>query len=139
MLKSCSYCGKIHPYGTVCPNKPKQKKKRGRKKTDGFEAEYIRFTSSSSWQKTRDKIKQRDLYLCRVCMEEGRADGCREYDAQLLEVHHIIPVKEDWDKRFHEDNLITLCRVHHEAAESGRISRDRLQGYIKNSPPGGKI
>lgn len=38
----------------------------------------------------------------------------------------IVPLKVDYDRRLDNDNLITLCRYHHEAAERGRISRQEL-------------
>lgn len=140
MLKSCPYCGRLHQYGEDCPKKPKRKyRKRRKPEENSFEADYIRFTSSGAWQRTREQVKQRDLYLCRVCQAEGRADGGRAYDPQVLEVHHITPVKEEWGSRFDTDNLITLCREHHEAAEAGRISRERLKDCLKTYPPGGKV
>ena len=38
MLKSCKYCGRIHPRGYICPKKPKQAKHRN-SKTSGFRNE----------------------------------------------------------------------------------------------------
>jgi len=43
-----------------------------------------------------------------------------------LEVHHIIPIEEDWDKRLDDDNLITLSEEYHEKAERGEIPRETL-------------
>ena len=34
------------------------------------------------------------------------------------------------NKRIDSDNLITLCRYHHELAEKGEISREELQKII---------
>ena len=45
-------------------------------------------------------------------------------------MHHIIPLEEDYNKRLDSDNLITLCRYHHELAEKGEISREELQEII---------
>ena len=47
-----------------------------------------------------------------------------------LEVHHIVPIKENWDKRLSDDNLITLTRLVHEQAEDGTISREELLNLI---------
>ena len=44
-----------------------------------------------------------------------------------VEVHHITPLNEDYDLRLDNDNLICLCRYHHELAEKGQISRDLLK------------
>ena len=45
-------------------------------------------------------------------------------------MHHIISLEEDYNKRLDSDNLITLCRYHHELAEKGEISREELQEII---------
>jgi 5-methylcytosine-specific restriction enzyme A len=42
------------------------------------------------------------------------------------QVHHIVPIVADYDKRLNSDNLISLCRMHHEAAEAGSIPRELL-------------
>ena len=61
MLKSCKYCGRIHPRGYICPKKPKQAKHRN-SKTSGFR-------KTHTWQKKREQIVRRDFHLCRVCNE----------------------------------------------------------------------
>lgn len=137
MLKSCSYCGRIHKQGDICQKKPKKQYKNKRKCND-FELKYNQFLSSFAWQKAREEVKERDLYLCVMCVAEGRLDGKRQYDPQILEVHHIIPVKEDWDLRLQKNNLITLCKKHHTDAEMGKIRREELRKKIKY-PPGVKI
>jgi predicted restriction endonuclease len=50
----------------------------------------------------------------------------KRINTEDIEVHHIIPVKEDYDRRLDGDNLISLCREHHEAAEACVIKRDTL-------------
>ena len=42
-------------------------------------------------------------------------------------MHHIVPITDAWDDRLNDDNLITLCREHHEMAEQGKISRETLR------------
>ena len=49
---------------------------------------------------------------------------------QDISVHHIIPLAEGGEL-LDEDNLITLCRYHHEQAEKGKISRRELQVLAK--------
>ena len=51
-----------------------------------------------------------------------------KYTYKELEAHHIIPLEEDYNKRLDGDNLITLCRYHHELAEKGGISREKHIG-----------
>lgn len=135
MMKACQYCGRMHQRNEVCPKKPAKKYKKKRN-TNSFESKYNSFLSSFAWQKAREETKVRDLYLCSICSVKGRYDGKRKYDPQPLEVHHIVPVKEDWDMRLKKDNLITLCRKHHEDAEAGLISREELMELTKSIPEG---
>ena len=57
MLKSCSYCGKIHDSKHICKEKPNRKK-------EVTEADRFRWTSL--WHRKREEIKKRDLYLCQI-------------------------------------------------------------------------
>ena len=122
MKKSCKYCGRMHDISEVCPRKPhisfhKNKNKQMKDK----------FRSTSLWQTKREEIARRDLYLCRVCLSEGRM-------SRDISVHHIIPLAADYSKRLDNDNLISLCHYHHERAESGEISPDRLR-ELADTPP----
>ena len=38
-----------------------------------------------------------------------------------LSVYHIAPLSEDWERRLDETNFITLCALHHDMAERGRL------------------
>ena len=134
MLKACPYCGRMHMRNEGCCKKPAKKYKKKRN-TNEFESKYNSFLSSFAWQKAREDTKVRDFYLCVICFAKGRKDGKRKYDPQPLEVHHIVPVKEDWDMRLKKDNLITLCKKHHEDAEAGVIRREELRKFIKGIPP----
>lgn len=121
MLKSCQYCGRIHPVGYECPARPKRKK-RGKR-----EAEKVR--STYAWQKKRKAVKERDHYLCVYSLAHGRI----VYED--LEVHHIIPLEERPDLAYDDSNLITLNQAVHELAERGEISREELLGLVRY-PPG---
>ena len=125
MLKikaSCKYCGGIHPVGYECPQKPKRK----------FKQRYDdigKFRNSKAWRQKRDDIKERDLFMCQVCLSK------KILNLQQIEVHHIVPLVEDFSRRLDDDNLLSLCAVHHKAAERGEIKRDFLFSLIKQSPP----
>lgn len=125
MLKSCKYCGGIHPSGYVCPKKPAHKSPRSRAD---------QFRRSWAWQKKRDNIVHRDFYLCRVC-NDGRYGvfGIPGLN-QDLSVHHIEPLGERFDLRLEDDNLLTCCSMHHEMAEAGGIPRSYLHGLTQTSP-----
>lgn len=73
-----------------------------------------KFYSSKAWQKLREYIKARDNYLCQDCLKEGRIRAASQ-------VHHIIPILRDWDKRFDEENLISLCHEHHKIRHGHKV------------------
>ena len=111
--------------GERCPKKIYRKRK-GRDED--------RFRSSAAWQRKREQVKQRDKYLCRLCLDEGESLNGNSYNYTSLSVHHIEPLCEDWERRLEEDNLITLCPWHHELAESGKVSRERLHILAQSEP-----
>ena len=120
MKKTCSYCGKIHPRGYACPHKPKRFRNKNTKDE---------FRSTIVWQKKRKAIVERDMWLCRICLDEGTLTSDK------LQVHHITPLEADYSLRLEDTNLITLCPYHHELAECGQISADRLR-KLATIPPG---
>lgn len=120
MLKSCQYCGRIHDSKFICSKKPKKQKQI---------TDTDKFRCTSKWQKKREEIKQRDLYLCQICIRE-LYNTIIKYNMQELEVHHNVPINEDYDKRLDNDNLLTVCKYHHEMCESGEIPREEVQQII---------
>lgn len=120
VLRSCSYCGRIHDTHFVCA----EKKTRFSPRTH----EQDRFRSTSDWTQKSIDIKRRDMGLCRMCL----LDGVLCWDN--LEVHHIIPLAEDFDRRLDDENLITLCQAHHKAAERGDVDRGTLFAVARASP-----
>lgn len=65
------------------------------------------FYLSDEWIKTRDSVK---VKYCGLCL----------YSLFVLKqivfcdtVHHIEPLKDNWDKRLDKDNLIPLCNSVH--------------------------
>ena len=121
MLKTCSVCGKIHDLNKVCYGK-KNKKKTIQSK----------FRNTYKWKQKTKVIKKRDNYLCKVCVS-GKYDTEYLYNYKQLEVHHIVPLSEDYDKRLDSNNLITLCNMHHKMAEEGLISREELINMVEGS------
>lgn len=122
MKKACSYCGQIHDLKFECPKKPVRIYKSHAKKNS---IEDI-FRSSYDWKKKRSYILKRDRYLCIVCLHGTPS----RFTTSGLSVHHIVPLKVDFDLRLDDDNLITLCHAHHGLAEKGVISADMLKSII---------
>ena len=120
MLKSCQYCGRIHDSKYIC-------EKRASRKKQTTEADKFRWTSK--WQKKREEIKKRDLYLCQICIRE-LYNTVTKYNTEDLSVHHNTPINEDYNKRLDNNNLLTVCSYHHEMCESGDIPREEVQIII---------
>jgi 5-methylcytosine-specific restriction endonuclease McrA len=121
LLVSCSYCNGLHARGFTCPSRPKNN---SRKKENN---DITRFRSLRIWQKKRGEIKTRDKFLCQVCLLDGK------YTFQKLEVHHIIPISKNWNKRLDNKNLITLCSSCHKMAENEEIKTSVLLKIAKNA------
>ena len=80
----------------------------------------------SSWTNKSRDIRERSLYLCAVCQDQGKARA--EDD---IEVHHIIKLKDDPSGLLNDDNLICLCIYHHKQADRGDLSIDYLRELVK--------
>lgn len=118
MLVSCTYCFGQHKRGSICPKRPSRTK----------ETNYItKFRSSRTWQDKRTEIKNRDKYLCQICLLEGR------YTFNKLEVHHIKSIANYWNGRLSNTNLITLCAACHKSAENGDIAAAKLKEIARKN------
>jgi 5-methylcytosine-specific restriction endonuclease McrA len=130
MKKACPYCGKIHDKKIVCDKKPApQRTRKANAKEDAFRWSY-------NWKLKREYIKRRDNYLCQACLHD-LPGTVRRLNNEELSVHHITPLQVDFDKKLDDENLITLCRNHHEMAENGQISAETLLKILRNIPPEG--
>lgn len=116
MKRYCNICNAIHDGKCTVKREYKQKVK---------DSEADKFRNTSAWRKKKEEIKKRDKYLCRVCLLAKIIDNA-------VEVHHIEPLKSAYDKRLDSNNLICLCRYHHEKAEKGYIDKRRLKKIIEN-------
>lgn len=128
MLKSCSYCGKIHDTRKTCAEKKVRQKEHQRQRSN---SRAKIFHHSSRWARKSKAIKERDHYMC-LCCKAGMGHG-KVYNTDTLEVHHIVPIEEDDDRKLDDDNLITVCRVHHEQCENGRIPREKQRELVTES------
>jgi len=112
IYKICSRCGKRIPEGMTCPCQQRRKAEsdkhydryqRDKKSTD--------FYRSPVWQLTRQRVlnmdKGIDVYQYVVNGRVMAADT----------VHHIVPLKSDWNKRLDINNLMSLHHDTHSAIE----------------------
>lgn len=123
MLKSCSRCGRIHPYNHRC------NKGRIYKKND-----IDKLRSTSRWTNKSIEIREASNYLCSVCLDEGI------YNYNNIEVHHITKLQDNHELLLENENLICLCKYHHKQADEGKLDKEYLINLVKlrdNMPNGG--
>ncbi len=98
--KICSTCGKIVGQDHICPNKPKDKRRK-------------QINTDSRWRKIRNEVRERDL-CCKLCLNNGIYSPGQE-------VHHIVAREVcDDDQVFDVCNCIYLCRdCHHHVHRVG--------------------
>lgn len=122
-LKTCTYCHKIHDIKKKCTAKKgyyREKNARYEKDKD-----YIKFIKSKQWFNKSQEIKLLDFYCCLMCKYLGLISP------KYLEVHHIVKVRNDVSLKLDNNNLITLCIVHHKMADANKIASSELHRLIK--------
>ena len=124
MMTVCPGCGELHPLGTrSCkPSRPPKRE---------TIANEIRKTHK--WRTKSEQIRERDMYLCQVCLTNGY-DTVQQYTYENLSVHHIIPLSENPNRSLDDNNLITVCDHRHKLAESGKIPRQTLAKLAAGTP-----
>ena len=118
--KSCKYCSRVYDENYRCNKKPVK-----RKKID----ESVKFRNGPKWQKKRKEIKERDNYLCQVCIRKIY-NTRRKYNSEGLQVHHALPINLSEDLKLDENNLITLCSMHHSMCDKGQIPYEEVKKII---------
>ena len=124
-MVTCRYCG-IVPRGHQCPNR-KSRTKDGNDKA-------VKFRNTKAWARKSTEIRQRDRYLCQLCLR-NLYDTIEWLNYKTVEVHHIIGINEDYNKRLDNDNLISLCSYHHKMADKGDIPKEVLLDIVRNTYP----
>ena len=78
------------------------------------DSEYVKFYNSSAWRKLREQILLRNHYICKHC------GGLAEM------VDHIIPTKQDWNRRLDPTNLQPLCNACHNTKTAKEVRTQSL-------------
>ena len=73
-----------------------------KQKQMNYHEKYNSFYQSKEWQLLRNQKWVDADGLCEMCRAKGIIKAARE-------IHHKIPIEEDWSKRLDYDNLIALC------------------------------
>ena len=76
------------------------------------------------------EVKQRDRFLCQICLR-NLYDTIDWLNFKTVEVHHIVSINEDYNKRLDVENLVTLCSYHHKMADKGEIPKQVLLDIVK--------
>lgn len=104
IYKRCSRCNKRILEGTKCTCSNKRYREYDKDKVNSRDK---KFYSSGNWEKIKTKAK-------------NRFDGMDIYSLYILKkveygqtVHHIEPIKENWEKRLDIENLIYLTESNH--------------------------
>lgn len=117
IYKLCTSCGRKIPEGTTCPcqkirrsesNRLYDKHQRDRRSTA--------FYNSAEWGRVRQRVLDMDKIDVYLYMTQGRV-------VPADTVHHIIPLKSDWDKRLDINNLMSLHHDTHSILEREYASR----------------
>lgn len=79
-----------------------------------YDSELTKFYQSTTWRKKRAEILKRDKHTCVMCLDELEAG--KQPSGTLnsnLHVDHIMPIRDDYNKRLNSNNLQVLCQYHH--------------------------
>ena len=112
IFKRCSRCGSRIPSGSTCECVRKYEKQRYKTYDMNQRDKKSRaFYTGREWQKKREEILSIDEYIdVYLFMTEGAIIAADT-------VHHIIPLKDDWQQRFADENLMSLNHDTHSMIE----------------------
>lgn len=92
------------------------------KNNKSYHEKFTSFYNSPEWKNLRNRKFYASNGLCELCYKEGIIKEARE-------IHHIVPINENWSKRLEYDNLIALCPAHHQEMHN----RDsQLQKFLRD-------
>lgn len=83
-----------------------------------YNDKYMEFYHSKEWRNKRKQVLLRDKYLCQSCLRKGYVNPVKK--GQRFYVHHIIELKDDWEKRLDMNNLETVCAECHLESHRGQ-------------------
>lgn len=111
VYRKCTECGKKVLEGTLCKCEIEKRKEsyrdyKHRRLQDKEEKERQKFYSGSSWLRLSENVKKHYFGLCVMCWFKDQIQESKY-------THHIETMKDRFDMRLNEDNLIALCSHHH--------------------------
>ncbi len=127
IMKLCARCQKMiqapNRYCDKCKTIVEEQAKQIKQKSNNRynkqrDKKYTQFYNSKAWKILRKQYITKH-YLCEECKKEAKQN--KEYTIQLAEeVHHkeAIQTETGWIRRLDENNLISLCHLHHDIAHN---------------------
>lgn len=84
-----------------------------------YSDKYEQFYNSKEWKQLRRQVMQDNDYLCAECKRNGKI-------RQATQVHHKVPIEEDYGLRLEYDNMEALCNQCHNVAHERRSQLSRF-------------
>lgn len=108
LTKLCAKCGRVMELGArYCPScMEKLESRHTRYDRSVRDVRAKMFYASPEWRRLRDRVMLGAGGQCERCAANGLIKPAEE-------VHHKVPIGEDWGKRLDEGNLICLCHACH--------------------------
>lgn len=129
LYRLCNICGKKVPYGTKCECEIKAKKDRYKLyKKNRKDKKEQDFYVSGEWINCRTNVATHQFGLDLIEWYKGNTVYAERY-------HHIIELKDDWNLRITEGNIIGLTIANHIKVHKimDRSYKDKInmQKYLK--------
>lgn len=106
----CGYCDEhLEEYQE---NEKQRKKQTNRFYNKNRDKVLYKFYQSNQWKSVRLAALIRDNYLCQDCIKEKKI-------TEAQHVHHIEEVKDNWDRRYDIENVVSLCPPCHNRRHGG--------------------
>lgn len=104
----CGSCGKKILKGTKCEcRKDRYKEYDKRVRLKGDNKQYAKFYNSVAWKRMSASINKKYNGMCLMCLLRDKSITPSDV------VHHIETIRERFDKKLEEENLIPLCHRCH--------------------------
>lgn len=116
MYRRCGRCGNKVIVGEECSCKEEYKKQYAKQydknvRNNPNNIKYAKFYNGTGWRRKSKNIKAKYNNLCLVCLLKEKRISYSDM------AHHIELLKDNWDKRLDDDNLIPLCNECHNAID----------------------
>lgn len=94
-------CNEMIPRGKQPPYCEEHQQQQAKIYDNKRDPRLMRFYKGRAWQRFRATVLAEHHYLCSECGDTANT------------VHHIIEVKDDWNKRFKRSNVTPVCESCH--------------------------